>query len=58
MIKIQRDVALGLLLAYVIHLVHPEIMKWTFLSLNLDMSIIENRDVSQNSKHNSKQCRS
>ena len=31
---------------------HPEFMKWTFPSLNLDLSIIANRDVNQKSKQN------
>ena len=38
---------------------HPEFMKWTFPSVNLDMSIVANRDVSQKSKtQNNKECRS
>ena len=36
---------------------HSESLKWTFPSLNLDMSIVANRNVSQKSKQNSKQCR-
>ena len=31
---------------------------WTLPSLDLDMSIVANRDVSQKSKQNGKQCRS
>ena len=34
---------------YPINYVHPEFMKWTFPSLNLDISIAENQDVSQKS---------
>ena len=37
---------------------HPEFIKWTFPSLNLYMSIVKNRDASQKSKQNDKQCRS
>ena len=36
----------------------PEFMKWTLPSLNLNISIVANRDVSQKSKQNGKQCRS
>ena len=35
-----------------------QFMKWTFPSLNLDMSIIQNRDISQKSKQNGKLCSS
>ena len=38
--------------------IHPEFRNLTFPSLNVDMSIVVNRDVIQKSKLNGKQCRS
>ena len=37
---------------------HPELMKWTFPSLNLNIVIVANTNVSQKSNQSAKQCRS
>ena len=30
---------------------HPDFLKWTFLSLNLDLSIVANRDISKKNQN-------
>ena len=36
----------------------PDVLQWTLLSLNSDTFIVANRNIGQNLKLNSKQCRS